>query len=71
MRMWELLREYDFEDRIVRLYRSNVTLRKWKGETEYRAGAIMSKEFEDEKKAWEGFCNECEMAISSMEARHT
>ena len=71
MREWELLKEYDFEDRIVRIYRSNVTLRKWKGETYYKYGETKALETEDEKDAWHRFCNECAAAIYDMEARRT
>lgn len=71
MREWNLLKEYEFEDRTVRLYRSNVTLRKWKNETIYKTGQEQNEEHEGEKMAWGIFCSECMEAIHAMEERHT
>ena len=70
MRMWELLKEYNFEDRTVRLYRSNVTLRKWQNETIFKTGQTQTEEHESEGVAWSIFCSECMEAIHAMEVRH-
>lgn len=71
MSEWNLLKEYEFEDRTVKLYRSNVTLRKWKLDTDFRTGWLDSKEYENESAAWKRFCEECGDAIYAMEERHT
>lgn len=70
MNQWALLKELQFEDRTVRLFKSNVALRVWKGETIYKSGEIVSKELEDESMAWAGFCSECVKGINAMEDRH-
>lgn len=70
MNQWALLKELQFEDRTVRLLKSNVALRVWKGETIYKTGEIVSKELEDESMAWAEFCRECVIGIYAMEARH-
>ena len=71
MSEWNLLKEYEFEDRTVRLYRSNYTMRRWKGETVFRTGKVESVELENEKEAWMRFTGECVIAIYAMQERHT
>lgn len=70
MNQWALLKELQFEDRTVRLFKSNVALRVWKGETIYKSGEIVSKEHEDESMAWSCFCSECIKGIYAMVDRH-
>lgn len=70
MNQWALLKELQFEDRTVRLLKSNVALRVWKGETIYKTGEIDSRELEDESMAWSCFCGECIKGIYDMEDRH-
>lgn len=70
MNQWALLKEIKFEDRTVRILKSNVALRVWKGETIYKTGEIVSMELEDETMAWSGFCGECIKGIQAMKRRH-
>ena len=48
MNQWTILKEYEFEDRTVRLYRSNCALRLWRGETVFKDGDSKSIELDDE-----------------------
>ena len=70
MNQWAILKEFQFEDRTVRILKSNVALRVWKGETIYKNGEIFSGELEDESMAWAAFCGECHKGIYAMEERH-
>ncbi len=70
MNQWALLKELKFEDRTVRILKSNVALRVWKGETIYKNGEVIAKELDDESMAWAGFCSECVKGINAMEERH-
>ena len=71
MSEWNLLKEYEFEDRTARLYRSNYTMRRWKVETAFRSGKVELEEIENEKEAWKRFASECMIAIYAMEERHS
>lgn len=68
--MWTLLKEFTFEDRAIRLYRSNSALRVWRVETEYKTGEKFYYEKEEEEYAWWTLYTEGRCALTDMARRH-
>ena len=69
MSEYTILKQWQFDDRVVTLLRSNTALRKWLGKTEFRTGERRELVVEDEKEAYRRFYTECEAAMNAERAR--